>query len=188
MKNATARRLILPAGALLVVRAVIGVVLYLNVLRPATTAGSEEGSQLALGETRIVDTLEEASELAGYEPGNASYIPGGFRRSKGNIQVTQPDTTYLPVRVRQTWVYEADPNVGFILLQDPGLDKLGGGEPTTVGMYEGFRALSPAGNRPYDFLTLFWTVPEMDTKYTLTGTLAAPLTEEELYRIAESVQ
>lgn len=117
-----------------------------------------------------IATLEEASQIAGYEVSTPAFIPEDFRRNR-NIMISQhgvglPEdmATNFPKEVQQMWMWKEDSSVWFILTQSP--KKFGVGSSG-------------------DKFSLSWDNGNM--YYGLSGTLAGPLTKEVLNSIASSV-
>ncbi|MFC1928328.1 hypothetical protein ACFLXK_01830 [Chloroflexota bacterium] len=136
------------------------------------------------------DTVEEASKIAGYPVTAPAFLPEGFHRS-GKIMVSQlgvpgfSDAAEFPKHVEQIWTWEEDREVWFMLTQSPKQFGVGGAEPSEVCGRTGERKLSEAGPDTPARLTLGWS--DGSLFYSLSGTLAEPLTEEVLLKIVCSV-
>ena len=142
-----------------------------------------------------VDTLDKASYLAGFTVVIPAYIPEGFYH-RSNIIVTQlggglpegmkPKFTANIVQI--TYYSPDDDSVGLMLQQTRHKIGLGGGKPTEICGRPAEKAYQEANLQrkyPGPVLTLGW---ENDgTYYQITGTMAAPLDEAMLEKIACSV-
>ena len=142
-----------------------------------------------------VNTLEEASRIAGFPVATPAYIPEGFHRGS-NIMVTQlggglPEEIrpkFTSMTVEQFYYYQGDDSVMFILRQTQHKVGLGGGEPAEVCGRQGerlYQEADPQRKYPSPILTLAW---ENNGNYYQThGTLAGPLDEDTLEKIVCSV-
>jgi hypothetical protein len=142
-------------------------------------------------------TLEEASEVAGFEVVSFGSIPEGLCRSL-YISVEDRCVTLseffdcdLPIQVTQYWgllEYESlEPGqLAFLMLmQSPG--NLGaGGTPTEVGGYPATRDYQVAQDDRPAMLSLHWEIDGMN--FMLAGTISGPITEELIYEVAASIE
>lgn len=141
-------------------------------------------------------TLEEASEVAGFEVVSPAFIPEDFCRylyiNVHDPCVGLPDGVDcdLSIQVTQMWAWledeSVDPSqtVSLILIQTT--ESLGEGDmPTEVGDHPATKNyLSVEG-----CLAEVWLFWEIDGMYfLLTGAITAPITEEVLYEVAASVE
>jgi len=142
-----------------------------------------------------VNTLDEASRIAGFPVATPAYIPEGFHRGS-NIMVTQlggglPEDMkpkFSAINVEISYYCQEDDSVGFMLTQTKHKFGIGGSEPTEICGGQGerkFQEADPQRRNPNPVLTLGW---ENDGRYyNITGTLADPLDEDTLEKIACSV-
>ena len=147
----------------------------------------EEEKELALKGILHASTVEEASRIAGYSVATPAFLPEGFHRS--DIAVSQLLFGNWPRIVEQHWGWQEDSSICLVLIQDPKLEGVAGGEPAEVCGVPGQRALLEADlghGRPHPLLAFFWR--DDDVAYVVNGTLAGPLTEEILLKIACSVR
>lgn len=128
-----------------------------------------------------VDSVEEASRLAGYQVSTPSFLPQGFENApKITVHDTNPD---VPKRVMQIW--NGDKDAFFLLIQDPSLDGIGGGKEAEVCGILGESKLTEATSFRPAILSLYWRNGDM--AYVLTGTLSGTHDEETLQEVASSV-
>jgi hypothetical protein len=133
-----------------------------------------------------VDTLEQASQIAGYQVASPTFLPDYLRHNDVCISVYQLGD--CPTRpIIQTWSSNDGEETRLHLISDPKVTRIaGGGEPTLVANSLGERAChgSEYGlSKP--MLCLFWRAD--DTTYTLCGNINFSLDEETMYKIANSV-
>ena len=138
-------------------------------------------------------TLEEASEVAGFEVVSPDFIPEGFCRS---LHISVEDRCIplseiiedcdMPVWVTQYWWWLEYEDLEFserpflMLVQSPG--SIGTGDTATeVGDH-------PATIKREDSasVTLFWEIDGMH--FLLSGQINGPLTEELIYEMAASIE
>jgi hypothetical protein len=146
----------------------------------------------------LVDTLEKASRLAGYQVATPSFIPEGFvlrdiDGQGGVFDVHQPTfpAPNAPVEVAQHYSQNTDPKAPrgpfFILTQSTTTGDVAGGTQTDIEIngHPGKRSLiTSSGNNPVS-LGLSWR--EGKVLFMLQGTLQSPLDEATLLKVAESV-
>ena len=158
--------------------------------RPALT--EEQEKQWSEKGTINVSTLEEASRLAGYSVATPSFIPEGFKYSELVVaQLGLPpelggewgDGT---INVMQGWSWPGYPAASLMLIQIPGKEQEGSGEPIDICGRPGWEKVHEANGRSHPLLQLNWY--ENDMRYSLAGTLVEPLTEEVILQIACSVE
>jgi hypothetical protein len=142
-----------------------------------------------------VDTLEAASQIADFTVATPGYLPEGFYRGS-NIMVTQlggglPEEIrpkFPSMTVQQFYYYQGDDSVMFMLQQTQHKTGLGGGEPAEVCGRQGERTYLEADPRrkyPSPILILAWE--NNGNYYQIIGTLAGPIDEATLEKIACSV-
>ncbi len=143
-----------------------------------------------------VESAEAATILAGFEVRPPAYIPDDF--SSGNFSVTRSGAG-LPEKLKpkfdntkvfQSFTWQEDKRVGFILFRYVHPIGLGDGEPANICGYQGEKAFDEADpdnlKQPYAVLSLAWGA---NGKYfTLMGSLSGPLDEETLEKIACSIR
>lgn len=134
-----------------------------------------------------VATLEEAKEAASYDIATPNYLPDGFERSSTTVFTLL--TKNRDKTVVQTWTGSGGDWDYIVLEQAPNLAGIGDqGSPVIIRGISGERVLrstdDPSGTES-DQLSLFWR--EAGRGFVLTGSLGTSLTEEDLIRIAESV-
>jgi len=139
-----------------------------------------------------VDTVADASRIAGFPVATPAYIPEGF--SGGSFSVSQlgaglPEEMkpkFAQVNVQRIWSLEGNHKVMFFLIQTQHKSGIGGGEPTEICGHPGERKFSEAeADRPAK-LSLGWE--DNGNYFSLFGMLAGPLDEETLEKIACSVK
>ncbi len=171
----------------------------LSLMLTACSSPAPEEPELALTarEQGIwnVDTLEEASQIAGFTVAIPEYLPEGFYRGS-NIMVSQlggglPEgmkPKFTAFIVEMFYYYQEDDSVMFTLTQTQHKSEIGGSEPTEIcgrPAERAYQEANPQRKYPSPMLTLGW---ENDgSYYQITGTLAGPLDEETLEKIACSV-
>jgi hypothetical protein len=137
------------------------------------------------GKDIITPTVEEAEGLAGYKAAIPSFLPQGFER--GNIVVGLPlhQITEDSHTITQYWGSPSGEYI--ILIQDPDLDGLIGGEPITIAGGSGERGIFPAlGNRSYEIVGFSWR--EGNMAFSVGGSLTGSLTEDLVRQVANSVE
>lgn len=141
-------------------------------------------------------TVEEASEVAGFNVVSPGFIPEDFCRGL-SIHVNDPCVGLpesidcgLSIHVTQFWGWLEDQHLEFsqraflALVQTPSAVETGG-IPTEVGDYPATRAYTTAADRPA-MLSLSWEIDGM--YFILSGTITDPITEEMIYEVASSVE
>ena len=146
----------------------------------------EQKEQLAEKGFIIVYTVEEASRLAGYSVALPEFLPEGFRLHEqilvAQLGLGEWGTRKRHVELMWSWAEGAH----LLLTQVPGTDVLAGREPNEICGRPGAREFFEAGSgREHPLLVLHWQ--DGDMGYSLGGSMAGPLTEEILYKIACSV-
>jgi hypothetical protein len=138
-------------------------------------------------------TLEEASEVAGFEVVSFGFIPEGFCRS---LHISVEDRCIplseiiedcdMPVWVTQYWSWlgneslEPSEHAILVLTQSPG--NIGTGDkPTEVGDYP-----ATVDRDGGETVVLYWEIDGMN--FMLAGMLHEPLTEELIYQVAASIE
>ncbi len=138
-------------------------------------------------------TLEEASEVAGFEVVSPDFIPEGFCRWL-NIEVEDRcialseffEDCELPIWVTQYWsrlgdeFLEPSEYAMLVLTQSPG-NIATSDTATEVGGYPA--TIKREGSM---FMTLFWEIDGMH--FLLSAQLNGPLTEELVYEVAASIE
>lgn len=165
--------------------------------KPTQTEEQLEQMEKELAEKGIwnVDTLEEASQIAGFTVATPAYLPEGFSLGS-NIMVTQlggglPEEIrpkFTAVIVEQFYYYREDDSVMFMLQQTQHKTGLGGGEPVDICGHQGIRhyhEANPQRINPNPLLSFAWE--NNGNYYQIMGTLADPLDEATLEKIACSV-
>jgi len=146
-------------------------------------------------------SVEEASEVAGFDVVTPGFIPEDFCRGL-SIHVNDPCAGLpesidcgLSIHVTQFWGWLEDESLEFsqrallILVQTPSRFSTGA-IPTEVGDYPATRDYQMAQDDHPAMLSLGW---EIDGMYfalsgTITGTITGPITEETIYEVACSVE
>ncbi len=140
-----------------------------------------------------VESIEEASEIAGYKVAFPAFIPEGFKRGK-NIMIAQmgvpglTDPANFSRNVDIIWTWIEDDSVMFVLTQSAKKFSVGNAEPAEICGVTGGKGLleaDPDNDMPAR-LVFGWN--DGDLYYSLFGMLAGPLNEEILLRIACSVR
>ena len=160
------------------------------------TQASKEAFWAEYGVWRAT-TLEEASEVAGFEVVSPDFIPEGFCRSL-HIEVEDRciplseiiEDCDMPVWVTQYWSWLGNESLEpseypiLVLTQSPG--NIGTGDkPTEVGEYPA--TVDHEGGEVALFsVVLYWEIDGMH--FLLGGHINAPLTEELLYEVAASIE
>jgi hypothetical protein len=152
----------------------------------------EEEEQMAQRGVVNVDTVTDASRIAGFPVAEPDYIPEGF--SGGSFSVSQlgaglPEDMkpkFVQINVQRIWSWEGNHKVMFVLIQSQHKSGIGGGEPAEICGHPGERRFDEAHDDMPDRLAFGW---EDDGNYfQLFGMLAGPLDEETLMQIACSVK
>ncbi len=136
-----------------------------------------------------VESIEEASEIAGYQIAFPSFIPEGFQRGK-SIMIGQlgvpglTDPAIFSRNVDIVWYWIEDDSVIFVLTQSDKKFGVGNAEPAEICGVTGEKEADPDRMPPR--LTFGWS--DGSLWYMFFGTLAGPLDEEILLRIACSVR
>ena len=130
-----------------------------------------------------VSSFEEAECIIGYPIAMPTNLPEGFIRGE-SVAVFQPGFRNAKRYVQTNWVDLNNPSIGFILEQNPNDSFLGDAEPAVINGVSGQRqVLEPVpSGREHRWLVLSWKQGEF--RYTLTGPLVSPITEEFLLEVA----
>jgi hypothetical protein len=142
-------------------------------------------------------TVEEASEVAGFDVVSPSFFPEDFCRGL-SIHVNDP-CVGLPegldcgpsIQVTQFWFWLGDEDLevsqraSLILIQSTG-EFSTGAVPTEVGGYPATRDYQVAQDDRPARLSLGWEIDDM--YFALSGTITGPITEEVIYEVAASVE
>ncbi len=188
---------------------IIGLMLVMCLLVPisCTTAGTEsevEEEKPTLTEEQQelwvergvlpVSTIEEASRLVGYPVATPTFLPTGYLA--GDFQLNQLGMPpHLggewgdgPRAVERQWTWAHDQKFAFSLHQIPGMtEESVDGEPIEICGRPGKRGfLEAEDGLEHPLVVLHWWNDDM--MYSIMGSLADPLTEEILLKIACSVQ
>ncbi|MBA7560321.1 hypothetical protein ES708_01946 [subsurface metagenome] len=143
-------------------------------------------------------TLEEASEVAGFEVVSPGFIPEDFCRGlyihviDPCLWPTEDFDCGLSIQVMQTWAawvedesLEFSQRASLSLVQTP--SSMGTGDvPTEVGGYPATIDYVGSESDPPFLVTLHWEIDGM--YFILSGWIASPLTEELIYEVAASVE
>ena len=152
----------------------------------------EEEEQMAQRGVVNVDTVADASRIAGFPVVEPAYIPEGF--SGGSFSVYQhganlPEDTspkFIWINVERIWSWEGNHEVMFVLMQSQHKSSIGGGEPAEICGHPGERWFDAAHDDMPDRLAFGWE--DNGCYFSLVAMLAGPLDEETLMRIACSVE
>jgi hypothetical protein len=133
-------------------------------------------------------TILEAEQITGYNVYSPSYIPPDFQLGS-SIMISRMgfgENSYKTVTRVWLWKGTRDSVVRFDLVENPKYFEIAGGQPVQVNGKPGQRAVQPESpDRPAS-LTLAW---EQDGLFfALTGSLKDPLNEQELLKIAGSLE
>jgi hypothetical protein len=164
------------AVCLLLAASVIAFALTSTLLKNNTVLADDGASIVSVANT------EEASQAAGYQVAAPTYLPPVFEKAP-NITVHETNSNN-PKRVMLIWK-TGEKGTFLLLVNDPSLDGIGGGEKTIVCGVQGEREFSEATNDRPALLSLYWR--DGDMSYVLTGTVNESLNEDTLEKIASSV-
>lgn len=174
---------------LLLIAVIVSLALFVSACSPESEPVSVKPAQPG---NWNVETLDEASQIAGYKLAFPALVPEGFERAE-NIFISQlgiPGVTDNPDPPRNaeiTWTWEEDESVKFSLTQSSRKFSVGNAEPAEVCGVDGQRHYMEA-DEEHDMparLVFGWSDGEM--YYSLFGMLKGPLDEETLMNIACSV-
>ena len=152
----------------------------------------EEEEQMAQQGVVNVDTVADASRIAGFPVVEPAYIPEGF--SGGSFSVLHhganpPEdmkTKFIWINVERIWAWEGEERIIFVLTQSQHKSNIIGSEPAEICGRQGQRWFDAAHDDMPARLAFGW---EDDGNYfSLFGMLAGPLDEETLMQIACSVE
>ena len=132
--------------------------------------------------------IESAAEITGYDIAKPSFIPTGFLCSDTLTVSTLGQGKYgdFPKHVEQRWTLKGDLSIYFVLVQSPKRFGLLKGEVTEIN---GITVQKAVGKDEFGNAAIQMLVWEKDNMYYgLAGSLKAPLDEEILYKIADSVK
>ena len=133
-------------------------------------------------------TIAEAEQITGYKIYTPSHIPAGFVPGSSIMTSTIGFGENAHKTVTRIWWLPDDHKTYFSLIQNPGYFEIGGGEPAEVNGKPGQRAFLQDPKEP-DVpaeLTLAWE--QEGAFFALTGSMKGPLDEQEVLKIAASLQ
>ncbi len=131
-------------------------------------------------------TIPEAEQITGYDIYSPSYVPADFTLGS-SIMINRSGFGENSSKVvTRLWIWKGNRDLGFELVESPKSFEIGGGQPADVNGRQGQRALNQGTNGEPSSLYFVW---EQDGLFfSVGGVLKDPLSEQELLKIAASLQ
>jgi len=156
------------------------------------TLTPEEEEQMAQRGVVNVDTVADASRIAGFTVAEPDYIPEGF--SGGSFGVYQHGANlpedispkFVRIEVQSFYVLQGEERIMFILAQSQHKSTISGGEPAEICGHPGERWFDAAHDDMPPRLAFGWE--DNGYYFALMSILDGPLDEETLMQIACSVK
>jgi hypothetical protein len=152
----------------------------------------EEEEQMAQRGVVNVDTVANASRIAGFPVAEPAYIPEGF--SGGSFSVYQhganlPENMkpkFIWIEAQSFYAWQGEERIMFILAQSQHKSTISGGEPAEICGHPGERWFDAAHDDMPPRLAFGWE--DNGYYFALMSILDGPLDEETLMQIACSVK